>query len=240
MGVRIAVIADIHGNYHALSKVLEDIAESDVELIYCLGDIVSLGHQTNKVLNAISNLKDIKIIRGNHDEAVVNAYKEQSAEESGEEHEHHLYISKNIHLEHVHMLEKLPATIESRFSGHKILMTHYHLAEDSRYLPIDYNPTLEGMQNLYEKSSYNVVLFGHDHTVQHFEDEHRMFINPGALGVTVEPFAPYTIMDITPDGSIDLEFRKVAYDRASFVNELEKENPPALDFIFNVLLKEKR
>lgn len=240
MGVRIAVISDIHGNYYALKEVLEDIAAADTDLICCLGDLISLGHQTNKVMEAISQLKAVKIIRGNHDDAVINAYKDHSGESPcGEEHAHHLYISKNIHAKHIRMLEDLPVTVESEFFGHRILMTHYHMTESSQYLPIDFNPTLDSLQDLYGNTGYDAVLFGHDHTIQHFEDKRRIFLNPGALGVTTDAFAPYTIMDITTDGSIELEFRKVAYDRAAFVHELKKENPPALDFIFNVLLKEK-
>lgn len=239
MGVRIAVISDIHGNHYALSKVLEDIKESDVDGIYCLGDIVSLGHQTGKVMDALHQLENIKFIQGNHDDEVVKAFRGRTSNVKGPEHGHHLYIADHIHQEYIQMLENLPLTATVEIYGHNILMTHYHLDDNSLYIPIDDEPTLASLQKHYDNSRYDVILFGHDHMSLHLEDENRLFINPGALGVTVDAFSPYTIMELGADGAIDLEFKKVPYDRNSFVKELRDENPPALDFILKVLLKEE-
>ncbi|WP_411842013.1 metallophosphoesterase family protein [Salinicoccus sp. HZC-1] len=239
MGVRIAVISDIHGNHYALSKVLEDIKESDVDEIYCLGDIVSLGHQTDKVMDTLNQLENMKFIQGNHDDEVVKAFKGKTSEIKGPEHEHHLYIAEHICLEYIQKLERLRLTATAEIYGHNILMTHYHLDGNGLYLPIDEKPTLASLQKHYDNSQYDVILFGHDHMTLHIEDENRLFINPGALGVTVDEFSPYTIMEFGSDGAIDLEFKKVSYDRDSFVKELRNENPPALDFILKVLLKEE-
>ena len=40
---RRAIISDIHGNAEALRRVLEDIADQNVEQIYCLGDVIGYG-----------------------------------------------------------------------------------------------------------------------------------------------------------------------------------------------------
>lgn len=239
MGTRIAVISDIHGNHYALSRVLEDIRMSDVDEIFCLGDLVSLGHQTNKVMDSLKRLENLNIIRGNHDDEVVNAYRGRSSVAKGEEHRHHLYIADHIKPAHMEMLEGLPLTSTGRIFGHNILMTHYHLAGNSIYHPIDYEPTLASLEKYYNNSEYDVVLFGHDHMPLQLQDEYRLFVNPGALGVTTEAFSPYTIVDIATDGTITLEHKKIPYDRDSFVGELRTESPPALDFILKVLLKEE-
>jgi putative phosphoesterase len=41
--VRLAVIADIHENYHNLLKALEMVTERDVDRILCLGDLINAG-----------------------------------------------------------------------------------------------------------------------------------------------------------------------------------------------------
>ena len=46
--MRIAVISDIHGNWHALEAVLADIEREAVDETWCLGDIVGYGPQPNR------------------------------------------------------------------------------------------------------------------------------------------------------------------------------------------------
>ena len=43
MRVKIAVVSDVHGNRHAFEAVLDAIAESDCEELWCLGDLVGYG-----------------------------------------------------------------------------------------------------------------------------------------------------------------------------------------------------
>ena len=46
--MRIAVISDIHGNWHALEAVLADVEREHVDEVWCLGDIVGYGPQPNR------------------------------------------------------------------------------------------------------------------------------------------------------------------------------------------------
>ena len=89
MNRKIAVISDIHGNHHALSSVIEDMEKFDIDAVYCLGDIVSLGHQTNEVLELLERMDNLSVIRGNHDEEVVKASRNVPSEVTGPEHDHH-------------------------------------------------------------------------------------------------------------------------------------------------------
>lgn len=43
--MRIALIADIHANLHALKAVLNDIGEAGMDQLVCLGDVVGYGAQ---------------------------------------------------------------------------------------------------------------------------------------------------------------------------------------------------
>lgn len=69
--MRIAVISDIHSNYHALTTILQDIANQEIDKTYCCGDLVGYGSEPNRVVRAL--LEDrIPCVRGNHDEAIFN------------------------------------------------------------------------------------------------------------------------------------------------------------------------
>ena len=69
---RTAVISDIHANYHALCAVMEDAfnVERCTE-VGCLGDIVGYNAYPSECLDYIRQL-GCPVVKGNHDEEVVN------------------------------------------------------------------------------------------------------------------------------------------------------------------------
>jgi predicted phosphodiesterase len=69
--MRYAIIADIHANLAALTAVLKDIDEkSDIDEIWCLGDIVGYGPEPTECIRLIQE-RNIVSISGNHDLGVT-------------------------------------------------------------------------------------------------------------------------------------------------------------------------
>jgi predicted phosphodiesterase len=64
--MRIALIADIHGNLPALEAVLAEIAAQPVDQIVCLGDVLSFGPQPHEVLARLRAL-GCHVVMGNAD-----------------------------------------------------------------------------------------------------------------------------------------------------------------------------
>ncbi|MGH7869539.1 MAG: metallophosphoesterase family protein, partial [Candidatus Dormibacteraceae bacterium] len=64
--MRIALIADIHGNLVALETVLQEVARASVDQIICLGDVAALGPQPHEVVHRLSQLQ-CPVILGNTD-----------------------------------------------------------------------------------------------------------------------------------------------------------------------------
>ena len=48
--MRIALIADTHGNFISLHTVLADIAAAGIEQVVCLGDVAGLGPHPREVI----------------------------------------------------------------------------------------------------------------------------------------------------------------------------------------------
>jgi diadenosine tetraphosphatase ApaH/serine/threonine PP2A family protein phosphatase len=67
-----ALISDIHSNVEALKRVLDDAMQQRAEQIYCLGDLVGYGPNPRECLDLLMDLKLQVILRGNHDDAVIN------------------------------------------------------------------------------------------------------------------------------------------------------------------------
>ena len=68
--MRVAVISDIHGNWHAFEAVLATIEQERVEEVWCLGDIVGYGPQPNRCVASARERSHICLI-GNHDLAAI-------------------------------------------------------------------------------------------------------------------------------------------------------------------------
>ena len=80
--MKVAIISDIHGNYEALKAVYEDIKSSNIDGIFCLGDLIGYGPESERVVEFIID-KGIPCILGNHelalfDDAEVNNFNENA------------------------------------------------------------------------------------------------------------------------------------------------------------------
>lgn len=191
METKLAIITDIHGNSAALRAVLDDIDRNNpVEHIYCLGDLVAIGHETNKVLELLFSRNDISYVMGNHDEAILNIMKGKEPGSVGEEKEHHQWIASQLDKKFIPALSKIPKKLYAEYNGKKLLFVHYHLNEENQFIPIDQQPTIKKLDELYKASDVDVVCFGHHHILHHFRSKERLYINPGALGCYHKPLAP--------------------------------------------------
>jgi predicted phosphodiesterase len=64
--VRIAVISDIHGNWHALEAVFDALEGENVDEVWCLGDVVGYGPQPNRCVEETRSRSAVCLL-GNHD-----------------------------------------------------------------------------------------------------------------------------------------------------------------------------
>ena len=68
--MRIAVIADIHGNLEALRAVLADAEQRGAEYIVVNGDVVNRGPDSVAALEELLAREDVTFLQGNHDDLV--------------------------------------------------------------------------------------------------------------------------------------------------------------------------
>jgi putative phosphoesterase len=69
--MNLAIISDIHGNSHALDRVLDEIARERFDRIVCLGDVVAFGPQPAEVVGRLRAL-DPPTIMGNCDDFLAD------------------------------------------------------------------------------------------------------------------------------------------------------------------------
>lgn len=69
--MRLAILADIHGNYRALEAVLADIGQNSVDRIVSLGDNIGYGPEPEPVVRSLRGYR-VQSVMGNHELALIS------------------------------------------------------------------------------------------------------------------------------------------------------------------------
>ena len=243
--MRIAIISDIHGNYPALVKVIEDTVLNNVDKYIFLGDYIFDLPYSNDVVRFLMEIKNAYIIKGNKEiylkklasdnqdnwiynqmGVVYQAFKELTPDLynflDGLEDELYIEIfpGVTIYTVHVPMFFISPQTKKAHSSSYRY---HKKMLEKP-FTHKQYLAEFNGIINTDECSGHikqmnaNIILFGHNHLQCHAYCGDKLIINPGSCGQPLDfnNNAAYTILDITNNGFNVLE-KRVAYDVESVI-----------------------
>jgi putative phosphoesterase len=240
--MRIAIITDIHGNSPGLKAVLEDIDNrKDVEKIFCLGDMIGIGPDSNEVLQMLFSRDDVVMITGNHDEAVISLAKNQEYPKSHSHvREHHQWILNRLDKSFIPKLEQLPRRIVQNFEGHSILFVHYQVNNDkiNEHISNDpfssiVEPSIENLEDLFKDNNEDFICFGHHHPIQYYKGNKAVYLNPGSLGCNHKPTAPYAIVNFS-NNKFEINLEETSYDNSAFLESYHKLQVPDGDFILKI------
>ncbi len=203
--MRIGLISDIHGNYEALKVVLEDLDKSNVDKIYCLGDVVGYYSQVNECCEELIE-REIPCIMGNHDWYLASGTgcpRSRSANDCIN------YQRKVIKGEYVDWLRSFPAMR----SAHSLQMVHGGWNN-----PIDeYLHEIE--QDYFESIEGEFFVSGHTHVQRVLNFNKKTYCNPGSVGQPRD-WNPKTAYAIFEDGEFSL-FR-LEYDMEKVFRLMDK------------------
>lgn len=234
MSTKIAVIADVHGNSAALLAVLNEIDKKpEIKHIYCVGDMVGIGYETNEVLEVLFSRNDISFVMGNHEEEIIAILAGEETVSQGSEKIHHEWLAKRLDKKFIPYIIALPKELAVEYEGKELLFTHYHLNSEKQFMAIDTEPSTEKLNEIYKGSSFDLVIFGHHHPVHLFSSESTIYLNPGSLGCYDKPIARYAEILITPE-DFKVELEEVAYNNQDFLSGYERLEVPEKDFILNI------
>ena len=158
--MRYLIIADMHGNWDALTTVLEQARSEGFDEILVLGDLVGYGATPNEIVEEISKFDvPYHVIRGNHDKVVAgiddglnfNPTALLAARWTSEE------LSES-NLEFVRDLPQGPARIRE-----DLMICHGSLLDEDEYLLA----AVDAAESLYSVDA-KVTFFGHTHIPSQF------------------------------------------------------------------------
>ncbi|WP_028776107.1 metallophosphoesterase family protein [Shimazuella kribbensis] len=246
----IVVITDIHGNYPALEAVLREIDDKHphIDHIYCLGDMIAIGPNTNEVLETLFSRENVSMILGNHEEAVMALIKKEQYPYIQEK-SHHQWIADQLRPEFIPKLLQLPRTIMCEFENQNLLFTHFHIKPEKLNVPISENPytstsnqypvPMNEVKKIFQDTTYvDAVLFGHLHESYHFQFNQTVFVSPEALGCNHQSFARYVLLEIEGE-SIRVSLKPISYDKEAFIRSFKQTNVPDQENILRIFYGEK-
>src|SRR3989338_220332 len=205
--VRIAIIADIHGNLEALEAVLKDISNKNVDDIVCLGDLVGYAANPNEVVDLIKK-KGIRCIKGNHDLNAVTLEKLDWFNERAQE--ALKFTNKVLTEENKKFLMDLPETLELK-DKNKLFAVHGS-TKDPLYEYLDPTVDEDLIKDMLDEQKADVLVCAHTHLPDLKRFELKVFLNPGSVGQprNNNSKSQYAILDL---GNINfVSFETVEYD----------------------------
>ncbi len=231
---RIAILTDVHGNAPALRAVIADMdREGGIEHVYCIGDMVDIGPDSNEVLSLLCARDDVTMLMGNHDQYVLAAAGGRDLEIPAQVREHAKWIAERLDPRFIPVLAALPLQLTVHHGGRTLLLLHYHLTATNQFASIEWEPSLASLEERYRSITADAVCFGHHHPVHLLRSERRVYLNPGALGCCDRPVARYGILTLDPN-RVEVELREVPYDNRDFLASYDRLEVPAREFILKV------
>jgi predicted phosphodiesterase len=231
--MRVALISDVHGNYHALEAVLEEIDAEGVDALWCLGDTVGYGPMPNECCAAVEERADVCLV-GNHDlvvlgELTISDFNDEAAAAA-------LWTSEVLSQAPRRFLERLkPAGVARGID----------LFHASARDPVwEYVLTEEAAQATFALTEAPLVLVGHSHVALAITlndnqvlgglapagtevelGESRWLLNPGSVGQPRDgdPRAAWVLLDLE---RMFAAFRRVQYPIQQTQHEIRERGLP--------------
>ncbi len=236
--MRLAVIADVHGNVLALDAVLADIGRQGVDKTVNLGDVVSGPLWPRETYERLATL-GFPTVRGNHDRALCdpvaglgpsNSYAVAQLRVAANPRSWERQAVRDLAADACKALATLPLTLEP-LPG--VVACHGTPTSDTTYF---LEQVTDGALRLASVASIrqqlgsltaSLVLCGHTHVQRLVQIGGTLIVNPGSVGCpayvddsppahvceTGSPHARYAILD-DQSGAWSVEHRAIAYDWA--------------------------
>jgi predicted phosphodiesterase len=239
--MRVGLISDVHGNTVALDAALGDIAEGDVDLIVCLGDVAANGPDPAGAVDRLAELA-CPVVMGNtdadlvsvpdwwHDPVAVGAPATAQCVIDVS-----LWCANQLSDAHRVFLAGLPPTVEIDLGDAGLLLAFHGSPESATDIITATTPPDELDQMLGDPEG-SVLAGGHTHVPMVRRHRTKTIINPGSVGL---PFATYGYAGdvpvlnhaayalITTNGSeLIIELRQVPIDREQLSHQVDASGMP--------------
>lgn len=232
--MRIALLADLHGNLAALNAALDDISASGgADTILALGDLAMLGPQPAEVIDRL-RAAGCAVIQGNTDTwyggQFSPEYKPRDEREAGIV-MMAAWARALLGEERVAYLLGLPFSWRGDLGGGESLLA-VHGSPRRIDEPIYPEASAALLDELLEGTACTVLAFGHTHRAMVRRHGVVTLVNPGSVGNPIrpelDPRTAYALVTGRP-GRLEVSLHRVAYDPAPAIAAARERRMPGAD-----------
>jgi putative phosphoesterase len=234
--MRIALIADIHGNLAALQAALEAFDRERPDQVVCLGDVAATGPRPREALALLRELR-CPVVMGNADAELLDPTDTET--DPDEFTARILDISRwaaaQLDADDRAFIASFRPSVEVELGAGKRLLCCHGSARsfDDVIVATTADEEIDGMIGGREAE---VVAGGHTHVRMLRAWRGREIVNPGSVGlayrflpdgsVRVPPWAEFALLSCSDEGAVSVDFRRVPYDREATVRAMHEHGMP--------------
>lgn len=183
--MKIAFISDIHGNITALNAVLKDIKNKKIDKVFCLGDIIAKGRNSEECVQLVKKECDV-VVRGNCDRHYTTPLEELNIKQEDDIKAWKL-VNESLNEEEKKYLNELPHSFEFYLSGSLVRIYHSTpeidngvvISQDS--IETKYKMFLPSEKTISDEVA-DIVVYGHIHHQYMEKLYNKTILNTGSVG----------------------------------------------------------
>ncbi|MEP7289286.1 MAG: metallophosphoesterase family protein [Chloroflexota bacterium] len=244
--MRLAILADIHGNQKAFEAVLTDLKEAGgADKTWILGDLCALGPRPTECLQMIREIPEVQVISGNTDRYVTTgkiiatppkdeAEWQQFPTKLHQAVDTYGWTMAQLSYADYEYLSKLQHEVELHIPGYGWVIGYHGAPGNDEYMLLPDTPAEETLDQFLDQEG-RLGFGGHTHVPMDRDLGQWRVVNVGAVGLPKdEQRACYVLVDFT-DGTANIAFRRVAYDIDAVIADLKQQDHPATERIIGML-----
>jgi putative phosphoesterase len=213
--MRVAALADIHGNLPALEAVLAEVRREGVDCVVVCGDVASgpLPAQSIELLRALPNAR---FVRGNADRELVAEYDGAASRAPA-------WCAAQLSGEQRDFLDRFEATVALEADGLGRLLFCHGSPRSDREIITARTPD-ERLLEMIGDSEADVVVCGHTHMQFDRRLGARRVVNPGSVGMPYgQTGAHWAVL------GVGIELRRTVYDLTASASRIRESAWPEAD-----------
>lgn len=171
--MKFGIISDVHGGLGELNQALELLNSHAVDEIWCAGDLVDFGAESDAVAKQIVALK-IPCVQGNHDR-MARDNQPLRQRKIGD---------KPLSRTTLNLLYTLPLNLRFERENARVLLTHATPWGSDMYIYRESTPAL--FRRIAREAEVDVVILGHTHRPMWIEVDGCTIINAGSTSANYD------------------------------------------------------
>lgn len=254
--MRLALIADIHGNLTAFDAVLADLKQAgEADLIWILGDLAAFGPRPAECIRRVQAMVEqhgkekCKVIGGNTDRYLVTgerfpirpvkkaeSFQKLASEWEARDRILNWNVGQLVWEDYEYMAQLLGKEVRHHVEGYGPIAGFHAIPGDDESMTLRPDTTDEEARDALLDRENVLVAAGHTHMRMDRDLGRWRVVNPGSVGLSfTQPGKAEWGLLTFKDGAVEVDLRSVEYDIDAAIADLHAAGHPVPEWVASKL-----